>query len=420
MSLAEGVSARVSYKAYATGAMQTNSQPLSATDPGPTGAQVLRRVSSSLKLAKDTYAATEIRSDRQTVDFRHGTRRVTGSISGEFSPGTYWDFFEASTRGTASPPLSLTTAELTSVAADASTSKLTFGGGDPVALGLRVGSVFNLSGLTGGGAANNGTNFIAIAFGGATNTDVTVFPAPATMAAELAFTLSSGGRSLIIPSTGFVSRKFAVETFHEDISISRLFTECRLGGFTLTLPASGLATVEFPMMGRDMEIYDSTTPTNAPFFTAPDPETTTGIFAAVNGMLRVAGSVVGVVTGLNISMDLTPASDAVVGQDFVPEVFLGTAAVTGQMTAMLEDADLIRNFLNEDEVDILAFLTTTNAPGSPATSIYLPRVKFSDADVAVQGLASQTLTIPFTALKYIGSAPGVPQTTIAFTDTAAA
>src|SRR5580765_6323020 len=102
MSLAEGVSARVAYKAYATGVMESNTQPVSATDPGPTSAQVLRRVASSLKLAKDTYAASEIRSDRQTVDFRHGTRRVTGSISGEYSPATYWDFFEAATRGTAS------------------------------------------------------------------------------------------------------------------------------------------------------------------------------------------------------------------------------------------------------------------------------------------------------------------------------
>src|SRR4029077_1350765 len=129
-------------------------------------------------------------------------------------------------------------------------------------------------------------------------------------------------------------------TFHEDIGISRLFTECRLGGFTLALPASGLATVEFPVMGRDMEVYDATTPTVAPFFTTPVPETTTGIFAAVNGMLRVAGQVVGVVTGLDITFEMSPSSDAVVGQDFVPEVFLGSAAVSGQVTAMLEDLDL--------------------------------------------------------------------------------
>lgn len=420
MSLAEGVSARISYKAYATGVMNSNSQPVSATDPGRTTAQVLRRVSTSLKLAKDSYAATEIRSDRQTADFRHGTRRVTGSISGEFSPATYWDFFEASTRGTATPSVVLAPGQITSVAADATASTITLGGGNPVTLGLHVGSVFRLSGLTTVGIPNNGMNFIVVGFSGVTNTIMTVYPAPAaTMVAQTTGTLTTVGQQLIIPSTGFVSRKFAVESYHEDIGVSRFFTECRVGGFKLTLPASGLATVEFPMMGRDMEVYDQATPLLAPFFTTPSPETTTGIFAAVNGMLRVNGSVVGVVTGLDIGMELSPSSDAVVGQDFVPEVFLGTAAVTGQVTAMLEDLELVRNFLDEDEVDILAYLTTTQDPNAPATTIYLPRVKFSDADVAVSGLGAQTLTMPFTALKYVGNAPGVPKTTIAMSDTEA-
>jgi hypothetical protein len=419
MSLAEGVSAQVRYKPYATGVIQSNTQPLLATDPGATGAQSLRRVASTLKLAKDSYSATEVRTDRQTVDFRHGTRRVTGSITGEFSPGTYWPLFEAGTRGTATPALSLTESELTSISADATTSKFIFGT-DPIAAGLGVGSVFRLGGLTGGGVPNNGVNFIAVRFGGAGNTDVTVFPEPVTMStAETVFTLTTVGSHLIIPSSGFVPRKFAFETFHEDIGVSRLFTEVRVGGFKLSLPASGMATVEFPMMGRDMETFDATTPTPAPFFTTPLPETTTGILAAVNGMLRVNGAVLGVVTGLDITLELSPSSDAVVGQNFVPEVFLGTAAVTGQVTAMLENLDLVRNFLDEDEVDILAYLTTTNDANADAISIYLPRVKFSDADVAVTGIGSQTLTMPFTALKYVGNAPGVPQTTIVMTDSAA-
>jgi hypothetical protein len=420
MSLAEGVSARISYKPYLTGAIDSNTQPVSGTDPGQSGAQVLRRVATTLKLAKDTYQATEIRSDRQIVDFRHGTRRVTGGITGEFSPATYFDFFEAATRGTATPALALSATELTSIASDAGASTITFGGGDPVALGLHVGSIFRLGGLTGGGSANNGTNFIIVGFSGPTNGVAQVFPPPFTMVTpETTFTLDTTGSNLIIPSTGFVSRKFAIESFHEDIGVSRLFTEVRVGGFKLGLPASGLATVEFTMMGRDMEVFDQASSIVAPFFTTPDPETTTGIFAAVNGMLRVNGSVVGVVTGLDITFEMSPSSDAVVGQDFVPEVFLGSAAVSGQVTAMLEDLDLVRNFLDEDEVDILAYLTTTQDPSAPATAIYLPRVKFSDADVAVTGLGAQTLTMPFTALKYVGSAPGVPQTTFVMSDTEA-
>ena len=88
---AEGVSARVSYKAYSHWRHADQQPAASATDPGPTGAQVLRRVSSSLKLAKDTYAATEIRSDRQTVDFRQVTPPGTVQSVVNFQPHL-WDF----------------------------------------------------------------------------------------------------------------------------------------------------------------------------------------------------------------------------------------------------------------------------------------------------------------------------------------
>lgn len=414
MSLAEGVSARVSYKAYATGVISSNSQPVSSSDPGASGAQALRRVSCSLNLAKDTYQSAEIRSDRQIADFRHGTRRATGSISGEFSPATYWDFFEAVCRGTAVVGTSGNQSDFTSVSADNATSKFTFAGGDPVSVGFSVGEIIRFTGLS--DADNNSKNFIILSFGGTSNREVTVYPAPDDMSADTSFSVATAGQTLSVPSSGFVSRKFGIEVYDEDIDVARLFTECRAGGFTLNLPASGMSTVEFPMMGRDMEVYEDS---NAPFFSSPTAETTTGIFAAVNGLLRVNGSVVGVVTGLSIQANLNPSSDPVVGQNFVPEIFLGTANITGQITAMFESGDLIANFTDEDEIDILAYLTTTSAVNSPACTIYLPRVKLGGADIAVQGLGSQTLTMPYQALKYAGSTAGVEQTTIRFCDTEA-
>jgi Phage tail tube protein len=423
MSLAEGVSARVAYKPYATGVIESNSQPLSSTDPGPTGGQVLRRVATTIKLGKESYQATEIRSDRQIVDMRHGTRRVTGNVSGEFSPGTYFPLFEAGFRGTAtdSADTPLDQTQFTSVTADKAASTITFGSGDPVAEGMRKGSIFSLSGLTGPGVPLNGVTFIAMGFGGVTNSRITVHPAPpADMAAELTFAVNMPGKHLFIPSTGHVRRKFALEVFHEDIESARLYKECRVGGFNIGLPATGLSTIEFPFSGRDMELYDADSPLGvAPFFTSPLPETTSGIFAAVNGMLSVGGTVVGVVTGLTLAMDLQPSSDAVVGQNFVPEVFLGTNNITGQMTAMLEDNTFIRNFLNEDEIEIIVSLATSSAPGSPTVTMLLPRVKFSDADVGVTGLGAQIQTIPFTALKYVGTASGVDQTTMQIFDSAA-
>ncbi|ELR02840.1 hypothetical protein GMDG_08853, partial [Pseudogymnoascus destructans 20631-21] len=78
MALGEGVSARVAYKPYATGVITPNTQAVSTSDPAATGGQILRRVSCSLSLSKDTYQSAEIRGDRQVADFRHGVKRVQG------------------------------------------------------------------------------------------------------------------------------------------------------------------------------------------------------------------------------------------------------------------------------------------------------------------------------------------------------
>jgi hypothetical protein len=133
----------------------------------------------------------------------------------------------------------------------------------------------------------------------------------------------------------------------------------------------------------------------------------------------LAGSTVGVVTGLNVQMNLSPSSDPVVGQNFVPEIFLGRANVTGQVTAMLQDNVLVNDFKNESEVSILAYLTATSDVNSPAATIFLPRVKFGDAPVAVSGEGAQILTMPFQALKYSGATAGLENTTIQLCDTEA-
>lgn len=414
MSLAEGVSARIAAKFYTDAAIIPGVEPAPGTDPGASGAQILRRVGSTLALSKDTYQSNEIRSDRQIADFRHGVRRAPGNISGELSPLTYEAFFEAACRGTWSgAAISKSNSELTSVAADNATSKFTFGGGNPVTEGFRVGMVARFANLS--DADNNAKNFVILAFGGASNREVTVYPAPDTMTADTAFTVASVGRQLIVPSSGHVSRKVAVEIFNEDVDVARLFTECRVGSFNVQLPASGMSTVEFGMLGRNMAIYEDGA---APFFTSPAAATTTGLLAAVNGLLRIGGDTVAVVTAANIQLDLSPSADPVVGSNLVPEIFLGRANVSGQMTAFFDAPDLINDFINESEIEFLAYLTTSNAAAAEAMTFYLPRIKLGGADLQTAGEGGQSITLPFQALKYEGSGAGIEQTTIQIFDTA--
>jgi hypothetical protein len=411
MPLAEGVSARISYKFYTDQKIIPGTPAVSATDPGPTGAQILRRVAATLAFTKDTYQSNEIRSDYQIADFRHGVRRVAGNVSGELSPLTYAELFAASLRADWVPAVSTDQTTLTSMTADGTASTLTFGGGDPVAVGLMAGMGVKFTGLA--ETANNNVTYMITGFSGASNRTMAVLPAPTTAAAESTFAMSSTGSVLSIPSTGHVRRKVAVEIYNEDIDIARLFTECRVGGFNAQMPATGMSTIEFNFTGRNMELYEDTA---APFFTNPTGESTTGLLAGVNGLLRICGETVAVVTALNIQNAITLTGDPVVGSNLVPEIFAGRNVVTGQMTAFFENADLINDFVNESEIDVLAYFTTASAPGSPAMSFYLPRVKLGGADPATTGEAGQMITIPYQALKYEGATPGLQNTTIQIWD----
>lgn len=414
MALAEGVSARIAYKAHSTGIITPGVEPVFATDPAASGGQILRRVSSTLALSKDTYRSNEIRGDRQIVDFRHGVKRVQGNISGELSPLTYADFFEATFRGTWAAAATGDETDYTSVAADSASSKFTFAGGNPVTDGFRVGHIMRFSNLS--EADNNATNYLILGFGGTSNREVTVYPAPTTMSADTAFSVASIGKRLVNPSSGFTSRKYAIEVWNQDVDIARLFTECRAGGFNAQLPASGIGTVDFDFMGRNMTMYESGA---APFFTSPADETTTGVVAAVNGLLRASGQTIAVITGLNIQMQLSPSADPVVGSNLVPEIFLGRANVSGQLTAFFENADLINDFVNENEIELLAYLTTTSAVNTPALTFYMPRVKLGGADLQTQGESGQSLTIPYQALKStaVEASTGIASTTLQICDT---
>ncbi|MBX3579919.1 MAG: hypothetical protein KF723_22175 [Rhizobiaceae bacterium] len=412
--LAEGVATRVAMKFYTDADITPGVAEVSASDPGASGAQVLRRVSSGLTLSKDTYQSAEVREDRQIADFRHGVKRVQGSISGELSPLTYEQLFEASLRGTWAAAITADQTDFTSVSADASASKFIFSAGNPVSKGFRVGMGIRFSDLL--DADNNGKTFVITGFGGTSNREVSVVPAPDTMTDDASFALTSVGRSLIIPATNHVKRKVAVEHYLADKDIALLFTECRVGGFNVQLPPTGMATVDFEMMGRDMETYEDSA---APFFTSPTAPTTTGILASVNGLLRVSGETVGIVTGLNIQHQMELTGDPVIGSNLLPDILAGRSNISGQMTAFFEDLDLIDDFRNESQIEILAFLTTTNAADAPAMTFFLPRVKLGGSDLPAEGEGAQVITLPFQALRYEAVAAatgGIENTTIQIWD----
>lgn len=408
MALQENVGVSVRYKAHSTGAIISATLPTLSSDPGSTGGQVLRRVSSSITPSKDTYQSNEVRTSRQVFDMRHGLQRVAGDIAGELSPGTYTDHIEALLRCTKVATFSVTQAAFTSLVATNSTSKLTVAASTWAAQNFRVGDLIRVSGAS---VAANNRNFVITALSGV---DATVYPAPTDMTADTTFAVDRMGDKMFPPLTGHVSRKYLYEHYHETLDVSELFSECRVHRGAFSLPATGLATTTFSVQGRG---YSSVSGGSAPFFTSPTAVTSSTLTAAVNGLLTVQGTAIGVITGLDFTIDLSVEAPAVVGQNYPADIILGRTVVTGNVTALFDGVLLQEYFTNETEVDMVAFLASTSSVTAPGVSFYMSRVKFQGANKTLQGEGSIPITLPFQALER-AAATGYDATTITICDNA--
>jgi Phage tail tube protein len=407
MPIQSGVSTRIAYKFYASGAI---ADPLVAGLPGATGGQILRRVSSDLNLGRASFQSREVTSHRQVSDYRLGAKTVAGEISGELSPRTYFDFVEAVCRGTAAAEISRSNTEFTSVAADNVASKFTVAASTWVAQGLVVGDVIRFSNLS--AAANNDVNYLITSLSGV---DAFVTPAPTTMGADTSFTVLRKGKKVMPPLTSHVNRLVAVEHYFEDIDAHELFLENRVASLRLAAPANGMATIAIGLQGRDMA-KDSAG--NSPYLTGPAAATTTGILASPNGILRVGAANVGTITGFDLGLDLSPTSPAVVGSQLSPEIFLGRANVTGRFSAMLDGFTRVDEYLNESDVAVSLVMEVAGAAPRDFVNIYLPRVRLNKVDIQNQGEEGTLVNCSFQALKRV-AATGYDETTIVFQDSAA-
>lgn len=404
MALATGVAKQVRYKAEAT----------YGTPPGASGAQLLRRTQSTLNLSKDTYQSEAIRTDYQVSDFRHGVRRVGGSIAGELSPKTYADFLAAALRRDFAAVTAMSALSITIAAGAGSTWTLTRGSGSFLTDGLKVGDVVR---LTAGAfnVANSNKNLMVIALT-ATVATVLVLNASVLVAEGpiASATLTVTGKKTYTPQTGHTDKSFSVEHWYSDVAQSEVFTGCKVNSVGIKLPPTGMATIDLGLLGKDI-----VTATSA-YYTSPTAATATGTMAAVNGILVVGGTAVAICTGLDINIDGGYSGDPVVGSNTIPTQFPGLVKVSGQFTAYFQDATLRDAFVNETEISLIVALTTSNDAAADFVSFVLPRIKVGGAEKS-DGQNGIVQTLPFTALLNTagGSGTSSEQTTLVVQDSQA-
>lgn len=380
MPLASGVFKQLTYKLESTYGVV----------PSAASAQSLRRVTSDISLNKDVYSSAEIRPDQQMQDMRHGVRRVAGTINGELSPGTYKDFMAAALRRDFTTLAAITGASIT-IAGTGPTWTVTRAAGSFLTDGIKRGHVVRLS-VGSFNVANANKNLVV---SGVTATVLTVRPLNGVaLVAEgpvTGATVTMFGRQTWVPQTGHTNQSFSVEHWFPDVPASEVYAGCQPTQLDLQMPPTGLATLGIGMVGRDVVTAASQ------YFTSPTAATTTGLTAAVNGVLLVGGVALAIVTGLSLSIQSGRSGEPVVGSNNIPTQFPGRVLVSGQVTAYFDDVSLRDAFLNETEAEVIVVLSSDNTAASKFISFTLPRCKFGGAAKS-DGEAGIVQTIPFTAL----------------------
>lgn len=377
MAIQSAVRTRLLYKA----------ESVFGTAPAASGAQALRRVSSSLGLAKDAFTSNEVRSDMQIADVRHGSRSVRGSVEGELSNATFDDWLAAVVRGAWVSGVSTSPTDFATGITPSNSGTFTFAGaGSLITKGFKVGDIVRVTGVTG----NTNINFRITAL---TATVMTVSPKPTTQTQVASgWTVSVVGSKLL---PGILTPSFTIEHQHPDLSISERFVGCRIGGASINLPPNGIGTVQWDIQGQDASVL---TGGSSPYFTNPTAETSTGVLTGVEGGIRLNATEQAIITGVQMNISNNLSTQPVVGATISPDIFYGRTVVTGQVSAFLADESLINVFVNESLVDLVV---QANASGSAPQSFLafnMQGIKFTGYSKTIGAEGGIIVQFPFQAV----------------------
>jgi Phage tail tube protein len=366
MAISKGITKQVAIKKEATYGVLA----------GATGSRLMRRVTSNFNLKKDTFQSNEIRTDYQMADFRHGVRSVDGTVSGEFSPGSYSDLFAAALAKAFVAGVAITGAAIT-IAASGTQYTLTRGAGSYLTDGFKVGDITRITAGTGLNADSLNKNLLITALTATVATVSTLNASTMTPAVGTAVSYSVAGKKSFVPTTGHTSDSFTVEEFYPDIAQSEVFTGCKVNTIGVKIPSSGMTTLDFGFMGKDLTQTGTTQ-----YFTTPTALGVAGVLAGVNGVVVFNGLPVGVITDATINLKRNIANATVLGSTSISEAFDGRALVDGSFSLYFTDAVAKDAFKNETEVSLIFALSTNNTAAADFISITIPRAKIDSADKA--------------------------------------
>lgn len=376
-----------------------------------TGAKQLRRVTADFNLVKEAYSSNELKTSRMQSDLRHGVRSAAGSLNGELSPNSYFEFMQ-----------SLVARDFAVIAPVASLAfaiagptnglyTLTRSTGSWLGAGFQVGQVVRITAATGANADSLNKNLLIAAMSALVLTvsvvNGTVLTAAPTVTAA---TVAPVGKSTFVPQTGHSDDSYTVEEYYQDIAQSSVYTGVKVGSMNIALPATGLTTVDFSFMGKDLAVKGT-----SQYFTSPTAQGTNGLLAAVSGVMLVNGAPVALVTSADFSVERAMENATAVGSNSIAEVFTGRITATGSLSIYFQDAAFRDYFDNETPVSLVMVLSADNTATSQFLGFTLQKIKLSEFNLADAELGIMA-TAGFTALENDITTGGLLNTVITIQD----
>jgi hypothetical protein len=334
------------------------------------GGKVARRTSSVFMADYDTYQSNEIVSHHQSTGSSYGLRKSSGKLDGELSASTFADLIGSLLEKDFAS--SVNSGALTITYGGTSNAWTAVrGSGSFLTDGFKVGDVIRASG--GSVSGNNSRNFYITAVVALTITFRALDAAAVTAGSSTTTTLTVFGKKTFAPTTSHTTDYYTFEEFYGDLTRSEIFNDCRIGALALSLPATGNATVSFDVVGLARVLGSSqvlTTPTT----------TTTGIMAAINGVILVNGSALAVATGITVNVSNSAANaGAVIGSNVGSDVTTGKIMVSGTITAQFDATTLQVLKDAETAIGINCVLTADMTGTSDFVALTMPKVKiFTD------------------------------------------
>lgn len=196
---------------------------------------------------------------------------------------------------------------------------------------------------------------------------------------------------------GTTRRSFSILRMFDDLGTvapnnkkCQLYTGMEANTLQLSVTTEAINQITVGWVGKGMTL-SATPPVGS---VLGDPSNTAGM-DSFTGAITEGGQAIAVITEIQLNLENGIEARYVVGSRNSIRPSLGTAQVSGQITAYFEDSYLLEKYINEQTSNIE--FTLTDGEGGNAYKFTLPKIKYTGGNTDVGGQGPITITLPFTA-----------------------